>query len=82
MNGHTSHCDETTLEMSDAQLFHSDTLYSSDERSSLLIYTPTRGHDKSSFLSDVNKLQNVDQEAAGTRYCQSNYVISFSCYSM
>jgi len=67
MNGRTSHRNEATLEMSDSQSFYSDTLYPSDERSPLLIYTPTRGHEKSSILP-TKPLQKVDQEPEGSRY--------------
>ena len=67
MNGH-SNLGDVALEMSSSQSFYGEKIYS-DERSPLLICTPTRGHTKSSVLY-VNNVQKVEK-LKGTRYVYS-----------
>ena len=71
MNGHTSPgFGDSTLEMSATQSFYSGgTSMYSDERSPLLMYTPTRNYAKKSSVLYVNKsaLQRVEKPK-GSRY--------------
>ena len=71
MNGHTSPgFGDSTLEMSVTQSFYSDgTSMYSDERSPLLMCTPTRNHVKKSSVLYVNKgaLQRAEPKPKGTR---------------